>query len=176
MKNTAHVNGLSECTDCKLKGFFCVTPNGGDYSTCPSCNGADFMCYNSYEETRKILMGYANEYEHEFELELDFEDDDMREMFPYCNKCNIIFELGCTHAIYGCTDSIYNCHFIKKWRDKTTNIAYVGMPKFENEMDWYNNVNNVEVLEMYCPHAGAKCKKSHDSYYNRYSGACWLKK
>ena len=51
-------------------------------------------------------------------------------------------------------------NFVKKWKDKNTNIEYEGMPQFDDNDDWFNNVNNIEVLQMCCPHNGNKCKKS----------------
>ena len=102
---------------------------------------------------------------YDFLFEDEF-DNDMRNAYRYCNDCNIIFELGCMHNIGGCTDNVYNCHFIKKWKNKVTNIEYEGMPMFDDEDDWFNNVNNVEVLQMYCPHNNNKCKKSfHENNY-----------
>lgn len=35
------------------------------------------------------------------------------------------------------------------------------MPKFDNDDDWFANVNNVEVLQMFCPHQGAKCSSGY---------------
>jgi hypothetical protein len=84
----------------------------------------------------------------------------MRRIYNYCDKCNILFELGCTHCVVGCTSDVYNGHFIKQWTDKTTDIVYDGMPQFDNVDDWFDNANNVEVLEMFCPHNNNKCKKS----------------
>jgi hypothetical protein len=62
----------------------------------------------------------------------------------------------------GCTSNVYNGHFIQKWKDNTnTNDIHEGMPQFDNVDDWFNNVNNVNVLQMYCPHKNAKCTKSY---------------
>lgn len=90
----------------------------------------------------------------------------MRYAYSYCNHCHIIFQLGCIHYNGGCTDNVYNCHFIKKWRHKVTKIEYEGMPKFDDEKDWFNNVNNVEVLKMYCPHKNNKCNKTYKNNAN----------
>ena len=87
----------------------------------------------------------------------------MRYVYSYCNHCNIIFELGCMHYVGGCTDNVFNCHFIKKWKHKVSNIEYEGMPKFDDKDDWFNNVNNIEVLEIYCPHNNNKCKKGYNN-------------
>ena len=37
------VNELQECNRCKLKGFFCYTPFGADFETCPCCGKNDFL-------------------------------------------------------------------------------------------------------------------------------------
>jgi hypothetical protein len=147
MKNIKYVNETQNCYSCKLKGFFCYTPSGGDFNTCPCCGNFDFIsiCDNS-----KTITEYDFLYEDEYE-------NDMRNIYKYCEKCKIIFELGCEHYRGGCTDNTYNCHFIEIWKDITTNVEYQGMPQFENVNDWFCNVNNVEVLKMYCPHKGNKC-------------------
>ena len=67
------------------------------------------------------------------------------------------------HCVVGCTDNVYNCHFIKKWKDKITNVEYYGMSCFDDENDWFDNVNNVDVLEMYCPHNGYTCNMSNET-------------
>lgn len=94
-----------------------------------------------------------------FLFEDEFEND-MRYLYAYCSHCNIIFKLGCLHYNGGCTSNVFNCHFIKKQKHKDTNIEYEGMPKFDDKDYWFNNVNNMEVLKMYCPHNNNKCKKS----------------
>ena len=43
MKNKMCVNELQECNRCKLKGFFCYTPFGADFETCPCCGKNDFL-------------------------------------------------------------------------------------------------------------------------------------
>lgn len=150
MKNILCVNSTYYCSHCKLKGFFCYTPNGADFETCPCCGENDFL--NNYVNYKNYPTRYDFLFEDEF-------IDDMRYKFKYCNHCNIIFQLGCVHLIGGCTESTYNCHFIKKWKDKISNIEYDGMPMFDDVDDWFNNANNVEVLEMYCPHKNNKCKE-----------------
>jgi len=144
MKNITNVKEISFCDYCDLKGFFCRTPCGADFTTCPCCGGDDYVNNLSDSDYDAI---YENE-------------NDMRIEYKYCNKCKIIFELGCTHAAIGCTDNVYNAHFIKKWKDKITNIEYEGMPEFDDENDWFNNVNNIQVLQIHCPHIGAHCSKT----------------
>jgi len=157
MKNNTNVKQVQKCYHCGLEGFFCYTPNGANYETCPCCGEYDLLSNNKEPDKYDFL------FEDEF-------DNDMRRLYYYCKCCKIIFELGCKHCIVGCTDDTYNCHFIKKWKDKLTNIEYQGMPIFDDEDDWFNNVNNVEVLEMCCPHNGYKCSKT----YHENTRNCWL--
>ena len=152
MKNITCVKSLQNCYSCKLKGFFCLTPNGADFETCPCCGHNDFLntCVNYKKQPTKYDFLFEDEFE-----------NDMRNKYKYCDFCKIIFELGCYHYIGGCTDNIYNCHFIKKWKDQDKDIIYEGMPQFDDSEDWFNNVNNIEVLQMYCPHNNHKCNKGY---------------
>lgn len=84
----------------------------------------------------------------------------MRREYKYCDSCKIIFKVGCYHCVLGCTDSIYNAHFIQQWKNKIDNEIFDGMPKFDDIDDWFNNVNYVEVLKLYCPHKSYKCQKN----------------
>ncbi len=144
MKNGSFVNKLQKCHHCNLKGFFCYTPMGADFETCPCCGNYDFL--NNSVNYKNTPTKY------DFLYETDDYDNDMRTKYRYCEGCKIIFELGCVHRTGGCTDNVYNCHFIKKWKDTITNIEYDGMPIFDDNNDWFDNVNNVEVLDMFCPH------------------------
>ncbi len=145
VKNTCYVNSTHKCNYCNLKGFFCSTPNGADFETCPCCGAYDFLndCVNSTK--------------YDFLFEDEFEND-MRNQYRYCKFCKIIFRLGCDHYNGGCTDNVYNAHFVKKWKHKVTGIEYEGMPLFDDENDWFNEVNNIKILKMYCPHNNNKCK------------------
>lgn len=158
MKNIVCVNKLQECIKCKLRGFFCYTPEGGVHHTCPCCGTYDFMSYGINDEKH-------SKYDRSIE-----DNADMRNSYYYCNLCKIIFDRGCEHAREGCTDGVYNCHFIERWKDKTTGIEYDGMPQFDDTDDWYNNVNNIEVLQMHCAHNGALCEKT----LYKIDGACEL--
>jgi len=151
MKNILSVNSVYQCIYCNLNGFFCYTPDGADFETCPCCGKDDFLNTITYKD-------YPTKYDFLFETEFE---DDMRNKYRYCDSCHIIFQLGCMHYNGGCTSNVFNCHFIKKWKHKVNNIEYKGMPIFDNEDDWFNNVNNVEVLQMYCPHNKNKCKNSY---------------
>lgn len=151
MKNTVCVNKLQHCSYCKIKGFFCYTPSDADFETCPCCGYDDFLndIVNYKDAPTKYNFLFEDGYE-----------NDKRNVYRYCDFCKIIFELGCMHYNGGCTSNVYNCHFIKKWKDKITNIEYEGMPIFDDKDDWFDNVNNIEVLQMYCPHKGDKCKQT----------------
>lgn len=145
MKNiSCECNMKLRCYLCKVIGFFCYKPEDGEYVSCPCCKENDYLSRIYVEETHDFL----NEDEYV---------NDMRNFYNYCETCRILFEVGCTHIRVGCSCDVYNAHFIKKWTDKTTNVIYDGMPQFDNNDDWFHNVNNVEVLEMYCPHKDGKC-------------------
>lgn len=153
MKNVSCVNEVQKCYKCNLSGFFCYTPHGADYYTCPCCGEYDFV--NGHSRHNSLVTKVEIDI-----LEIDNDYGDVRVDYFYCNKCHIMFKLGCTHNRIGCTDDIFNGHFIKKWKHKVTNIVHEGMPMFDDERDWYDNANNVEVLQMYCPHKNNKCNNN----------------
>lgn len=35
------------------------------------------------------------------------------------------------------------------------------MPQFDNPNDWFENANNIKILEMYCPNNAIKCNKTN---------------
>ena len=78
MKNVTCINNLQSCNSCKLKGFFCYTPDGADFETCPGCGRDDFL--NSSVNYKKIPTKYDFLFEDEF-------DDDMRNEYRYCEFC-----------------------------------------------------------------------------------------
>jgi hypothetical protein len=79
------------------------TPVGADYTTCPICHN-----YNDFSND-------------------DFDDNDID--VYWCNKCKIIFALGCDHAVNGCTDNAYYALLVYSYKIKGKN--YVGMPLFD---------------------------------------------
>jgi hypothetical protein len=149
MKNGSYVPSKSSCYKCNVEGYYCTTPEGGEYNTCPLCNNYDYMSSE--------LNKPNNERIYDFDVDVD----DMRHNneYPYCNNCNIIYRLGCIHSNHGCTDSIFNCHMIKKWKLIYSDQIFEGMPIFDDSNDWYNNANNIIVLELWC--TGNKCSRSH---------------
>lgn len=165
MKNIVALHNLQYCFSCKVKGFFGFTPDGADYHTCPSCGACDFIRWQvcQTKDDNKYARLYSDANDSDF-------DNDNRLNMDYCEKCKIMFDLGCTHHNGGCTDNTFNAHFIKHWRDKTTNEEHEGMPQFDDVDDWFNNANNIEVLEMFCPHKGNKCKKT----YHEIKSTCQL--
>ena len=157
MKNITNVPSMQQCDYCNLKGFFIITPHGADSETCPCC-GADDYVNSVWNELRR---DYAAEKHQRLQVLLDDEcTNDVRSEFRFCDKCNIMFLLGCTHAVAGCTDNVFNAHFIKEWQDKRTNIVYQGMPQFDSVDDWFDHANDVVVLQMHCPHGGHHCKRT----------------
>ena len=146
------------CRDCNKKQFYCVTPNGGDYTTCPICDGREFK-YDIYNH-RDPSTFYDN-----------YEDEDTHN-YNYCKDCGIIYDNGCTHKVFGCTDDLYNAHFIGKWEHLETNIIYIGMPYFESVKDWEDNASKVKILEWICPNTykhcdsdNGYCKKKYPNHY-----------
>lgn len=124
MKNlTTITKPTQKCTSCKRIGYYCWTPMGADFETCP-------LCGKYFSEEHNI----TNE-----KLDLN-----------YCIDCHVMSEVGCMHAAGGCTDNDYIGHVVCKWRDKTTNITYDGMPYFESEKEWLNRIDDIEVLDMVC--------------------------
>lgn len=148
MKNTVMLYNLQKCISCELKGFFCYSSDDGNNVKCSSCGNGDFLNSNLNNEKYQFLFE-----DYKF-------DHDMRNLYKYCNFCKIIFDVGCLHNNNESTNVTYNCHFVKKWIDNTTKITYDGMPEFDNEHDWFDNINNIKILEMYCPHKGNKCSKT----------------
>ena len=168
VKNIQHLQGVQKCRPCNMNGFFCYTPSGADYNTCPSCGRNDFLNFESRCTDQYDFLFLDDAYE-----------EDNRYKYQYCQLCKIMFEVGCMHAAQGCTDNVYNAHFIKQWKfDKEycskqnlDNVIYEGMPQFEDVDEWFNIANNIEILEMYCPHDGNHCLKG---YYKNPEKRCRL--
>jgi hypothetical protein len=131
MNNHTNLQVSHVCEHCKEKTLVCYTPNGADYNTCPLCDSSELNKYN-------------------YSLCDNIEDDDMLN-YSYCEKCHIIYEIGCKHKVYGCTDDAYNAHLICEWKDKRTKQYYEGMPYFDNIDDWLQNVNYVQIIKWCCP-------------------------
>ena len=162
MKNISYVigNELQECKGCKLKGVFSYNLNGGSFQTCPCCGKNDFLNDTIKYKKNPTKYGFIFEDYDDYHDEYDNDkyQNDIRIKYRYCNFCKILFDSGCIHYIAKGSDDVTNGHFIKKWKNKITGIVYQGMPQFDNEDDWLINANNVQVLQMYCPHNSNKCK------------------
>lgn len=164
MKTIENLKSVQCCKSCGIDGFFCshYDYDGDDDSydvlehvTCPCCGKMDHVNQNGISDNKYYFLD-----EEQIDKNKRKFDTDMRKLYKYCDTCNIIFDLGCIH--YYSSDKRpkqYNCHFIKKWKDKTTQVVYEGMPQFNDANDWFDNVNNVVVLEWFCPHQGQRCKK-----------------
>jgi hypothetical protein len=155
MKN---INNIVYPTDnkyystCKCKGFFCSTPNGGDYVSCPFCDKWEYK-YHGWENFTKYNNDESNM------IHLNF-----------CGSCGVLYEAGCVHQVNGCTDNLYNAHVVRKWKHKPSGNIYVGMPQFESPKEWESEVNNIEILEWVCVGAGhcpegSYSKSKYPSYY-----------
>lgn len=86
------------------------------------------------------------------------EDEETMYQKPFCNKCGIIYYCGCKSTT---KKGQSNSHLISKWKDKTTNEVYVGMPQFESPKEWLEKVETVEVLEYVCPATGTYSKTEY---------------
>lgn len=159
MKNVQYLPMSSEkCWTCKSKGYFSITPEGGDYITCPCCGSRDFKNDDIHGENKYNWNIIGNE--------------DNRIKFNYCNYCKIVFMRGCTHASNGCTvnDQVVNGHFVKRWKDIRTGDEFTGMPHFDNDDEWYRTIQYVDVMEWFCPDSGKQCPKS----YHQIDSVCSL--
>ena len=149
MKVLLDITTSAQCFMCKKSGFFVQTPDGADYTTCPLCTKRDYASTLPY--TWNDDMKY----------------NDMRIMYSYCSSCKIMFDYGCIHAICGCTDDVYNAHFIKQWKDLQTGEIYTGMPQFDNNQDWYDNANNVQVLGLVCINTEGHIEYCQKAYHSK---------
>ena len=153
MKNLVQLNTLSSCSWCKTSGFFCYTPDGADYHTCPLCTTNDFLRSTKLQQ-----------YDEFYDEHCDDEWDN-RIAFSYCASCKIMFDVGCVHAVNGCTSNVFNGHLISKWQDKTTMEVYTGMPQFASTDEWFERATDVHVMDMVCINTASNigyCK--HSSY------------
>lgn len=142
MRNIVSLDTKVKCYKCKQQGFFCSIE---DFTSCPRCG--EHEIWNDIYDT--------------------FKDDDIRVEYTFCNKCGIMYELGCMHGENGCTSGIYNGHLIKKYEYEGD--VYEGMPHFENEEEWFREAPKIKVLEQICK--GSVClrpcypKETHPQYY-----------
>ena len=156
VKNLIEItNNRNRCYCCSKTGFFSSTPSGADYRTCPICSNSDY-----YSQNYKM-----------------FDDDkDYGQLldYDYCDRCNIVFEIGCTHMVLGCTDDYYNGHIIGEWEYKGEH--FIGSPQFENVEEWIKEFNNIKIIKWVCLNNGWTCTskikyniKEYPQYYYKCS-------
>ena len=80
------------------------TPYGGDYLTCPLCQSM---------------------------TDIDTENNFGDNVYHYCEKCNILFTLCCTHIERGCTDDVYFAKLITSFTNNNNEKIY-AMPVFNS--------------------------------------------
>ena len=180
MKNLTEINTTQKCWRCEKIGFYIETPQGGDFVTCPCCNGGDFWSGLFYgersKEMKEVFEKNMTKYfgnDDDNKNDKNDENEDMLHEYLYCYKCRIIYNIGCTHAENGCTDDELNAHVISKWKYKGE--IYVGMPQFDSFDEYINEINNIEVLETVCLRNEGACEKaSHKEEASPDSYGCSL--
>jgi hypothetical protein len=150
MKNILqHVLKQNPCILCGTHGYFCESSMGRCGPSCPCCGYRHFLDWADSATYR---------------ARFDWDDaSDVRNQYLYCKECGIVFALGCLHyeaKFIHSEDRILNAHFITKWKHRDTQEVFRGMPYFENPDDWFEHVNQVEVLEMQCPQSNLICNRS----------------
>ena len=132
--------GIS-CDRCDDAMFISLTPSGADYTTCPICGiGDSYVDYN-YDENHD---------------------------FHYCDHCNIVYKLGCTHGVNGCTDDTYYAELVNGF--KIGNMEYSGMPVFNSYKECLDLINNYELYWV-CTCKG-NCSDCPKSAYPEYDIKC----
>jgi hypothetical protein len=182
MKNIIQLGTKSCCHNCNTNGFYIFTPQGGDYTTCPSCMSPDFWSamFYSDEQMNKQMGAYHDKYYKQKSDEYDMlPDNDVLPNFHeylYCYACRIIYNVGCRHAVNGCTDDTYNCHIIGKWKYKDE--IYIGMPQFDTFDEYISEINKIEVLEIVCLRNEGNCERAHykSDKYPEYYHECKYRK
>ena len=150
-------------------GFYCHSVDGGDYVTCPCCDGI----IDNVRVVERLNMGMTKKEIYK----IVYHSNDNRGI-PYCDECKILSFIGCLFEENGCTSDVYNGHFIAEWTDTKTGEKHIGMPKFEDDRDWYDRVNDINIVKLYCPNNGAHStrgaypKRTHPERYKE----CCLKK
>jgi len=149
MKNITDIVKVKEirCDSCDNIGYFCWTPLGGEFVTCPLCENPDAWYESEYTDKEIFFIDAIN--------------GNRQQVYPYCAHCKIIFYNGCIHGVNGCTDNCYNGHLISKWKNLKTNEIFNGMPKFESIEEWYNNLENFEILDWKCLGTNKFCEKAY---------------
>ncbi len=80
MKNIVCVKQIQKCFLCNTPGFFCTTPNGADYTTCPCCGNSDYLTEPTDTNIDELWRKIDEECQ---------DDNDMRTNYLYCVRCGI---------------------------------------------------------------------------------------
>lgn len=144
---------LPECENCHKQGYYCNS--GHDVRTCPLCGYYKNGDYPAFPDENG---NYPDDPDEDYPLGCGLDKGD----FEFCNYCKCIYDdFGCTHAVQGCDFDIFNGHIISRWKDKSTDTIYDGMPQFRNKKQWNDRAKDVEILAMVCPNNGIRCPNAY---------------
>lgn len=125
------------CYWCGKKMFAGDTPQGADCTSCPICkSGCWYPIPYYYDEDKGEVVKDEN-----------YQGPN----YNYCDQCNIVFGLGCTHGVNGCTDDIYHGRLVYSY--EYGGEKHDGMPVFESvkhcrkvlpnmKLNWFCTCNN----------------------------------
>lgn len=147
MKNANYIETICKCYMCEKPGFFCTTPSGVDYTTCP-------LCRTGNDELTEYQLDCLEQLEYTLTVDNSFSSE-------LCPVCLILYDTGCIHSHVGCTADVYNGHIISKWRHCTTGFIYDGMPQFDSIQEVMKCGKDVEILEITCLNNEFHCTKTY---------------
>ena len=107
-----------------------TTPVGADYFTCPIC----------YKMSDSLLENYTEDV-----------------TFYHCEKCGIIFTIGCVKIEKGCTDSTYNALVIDEFTENGQTTK--AMPVFDSMENAERILPTLSVKFICLGKEKCKCKK-----------------
>lgn len=96
--------GLYSCKHCQTLGTFCETPFDCTEITCPFCS--QYATTLSYQSPNLAWN-------------------------TYCTNCNLLFGIGCDHAVREPYKDIFFAAVVKRYN--YLNVWYTGMPVFESK-------------------------------------------
>lgn len=154
MKNLI-VNKGQKCERCNDPDVFQVTtPIGADYTTCPLCGN------------------WTDDITEEEDTLLEKLEEEINKWYYYCKRCNIIYDLGCYHAINGCTDNIYYGKVVKEYKEKEKDNKIIGMPQFDSIQEYVTLIKQLELIwECKCKLNG-DCKRCPNQKYKEFIKDC----
>jgi hypothetical protein len=167
MRNIKTLPADVKCIECKKGGYFVyVEDNWATARTCPCCGRGDIVGGSDgrFQSGEKPYVCFQKMFDRDYpELVKDgkirkFYDEKVHYLRKtyFCPYCKILYYEGCVHAENGCSASVYNGHFVKKWSWRGE--VYNGMPQFDSINEWYNEIKNVEVMEVGCGNNGLHCE------------------